>query len=73
MKKKKNMTPSTAKQNESYLNLRMPRNSLTYKDNYRKVRRKARKSQVATSCQKKTDWRVASSVSVRRWTNSTVF
>ena len=50
----------------------MPRNSLSYRDNYRKAHKKARKSKVAVSCQKKTAWHAASSVNARRWTNSTV-
>lgn len=70
--KKKNMIQSTAIQNVSSLNLKKPRNSLSYRDNYRKAHKRARKSKVAASCQKKTAWHAASSVNARRWTNSTV-
>ena len=72
MKKKKNMIQSTAMLSVNSLNLKKPRNSLSYRDNYRKVHKKARKSKVAASCQKKTAWHAASSANARRWTNSTV-
>ena len=72
MKKKKNMIQSTAIQNVNSSNLKKPRNSLSYRDNYRKAHKKARKSKVAVSCQKKTAWHAASSANARRWTNSTV-
>ena len=69
MKKKKTMTQSRS---VNCSNHRMPRNSLNYRDNYRKAHRKARKSAAAASSRKKTAWHAASSVNVRPWTNSTV-
>ena len=72
MSRKKTMIQSTATKSVNFSNLRKPRNSLSYRDNYRKAHKKVRKSQTATSCQKKTVWHEASNVSARQWTNSTV-
>ena len=46
---------STAMRSVNCSNHRMPRNSLNYRDNYRKAHKKVRKSQTATPSQKKTD------------------
>ena len=54
MKKKKAMTPSTATRSVNCSNHRMPRNSLNYRDNYKKAHRKVRKSRTATSSRRKT-------------------
>ena len=50
---KKAMTPSTATRSVNCSNHRMPRNSLNYRDNYKKAHRKVRKSQTVTSSRRK--------------------
>ena len=69
MKKKKTTTLSTATRSVNCSNHKMPRNSLNYRDNYRKAHKKVRKSKVAVSCQKKTAWHAVSSVNEKRWRN----
>ena len=66
---KKTTTLSTATRSVNCSNHKMPRNSLNYRDNYRKAHKKVRKSQTAMPSQKKTGSHAVSSVNEKRWRN----